>query len=59
MSNVSGIVSGIFTAVLILLFIGLVAWAWSARRRSTYEAAARLPLEEDNGVIPPADRRPS
>jgi cytochrome c oxidase cbb3-type subunit 4 len=43
----SGTISGIVTAVLILLFLGVVGWAWSTRRRATYEAAARLPLEED------------
>ena len=43
----SGTISGIVTAVLILLFLGIVGWAWSGRRRATYEAAARLPLEED------------
>jgi cytochrome c oxidase cbb3-type subunit IV len=47
MSMASGIMSGIVTAVLILLFLGIWAWAWSAKRRPTYEAAERLPLEED------------
>ena len=35
------------TAVLMLAFVGIVLWAWSGRRRAAYEAAARLPLEED------------
>lgn len=43
----SGTVSGIFTAVLILVFVGIWAWAWSGKRRSTFDAASRLPLEED------------
>jgi cytochrome c oxidase cbb3-type subunit 4 len=43
----SGVLSGIFTAILLVAFIGIVAWAWSSRRRSQFEAAAQLPLEED------------
>ena len=39
--------SGILTGILIVLFAGIVAWAWSARRRVAFDATARLPLEED------------
>jgi cytochrome c oxidase cbb3-type subunit IV len=39
--------SGILTGILILLFAGIVAWAWSGRRRAEFDATARLPLEED------------
>ena len=38
---------GIVTAVLLALFVWLVVWAWSKARRPDFEAAARLPLEED------------
>jgi cytochrome c oxidase cbb3-type subunit 4 len=38
---------GILTAVLIVLFLGIVAWAWSRRRRDDFAAAAFLPLLED------------
>jgi cytochrome c oxidase cbb3-type subunit IV len=38
---------GIVTAVLLLLFCWLVAWAWSRSRKADFDAAARLPLEED------------
>jgi cytochrome c oxidase cbb3-type subunit 4 len=38
---------GLITAVLILVFLGIVAWAWSSRRKGDFDAAARLPLEED------------
>jgi cytochrome c oxidase cbb3-type subunit IV len=40
-------ISGIITAVLLLAFIGIVAWAWNSRRREQFAAAARQPLEED------------
>jgi cytochrome c oxidase cbb3-type subunit 4 len=48
----SGLLSGLFTVVLLLAFIGIVFWAWSARRREKFEAAARLPLEEDDQERP-------
>jgi cytochrome c oxidase cbb3-type subunit 4 len=39
-------VSGITTLVLIALFLGGWAWAWSPRRKADFEAAARQPLED-------------
>ena len=42
-----GIVSGVITALLLALFIGGWLWAWSSRRTTTFEAAARLPLQDD------------
>ena len=42
-------VSGIVTALLLLVFVGAWAWAWSPRRRKDFEEAARLPLDEGNG----------
>ncbi len=32
------------TLLSFVIFIGLVAWAWSARRRSSFDEAARLPF---------------
>ncbi len=37
----------IWTAVLFAVFIGIVWWAWSGRRKADFEAAARLPLDDD------------
>ena len=47
MNDFLGTLSGIITAVLILWFAGLVAWAWSKSRVASFDATARLPLEED------------
>ena len=38
---------GIVTGTLLVLFIWLVIWAWSKARRVDFEAAARLPLDEE------------
>jgi cytochrome c oxidase cbb3-type subunit 4 len=41
---------GIVTGTLLVLFLWLVAWAWSKRRVPDFEAAARTPLEDDEPV---------
>lgn len=38
---------GIVTGALLLLFVCLIGWAWSKARRADFDAAARLPLEEE------------
>ena len=38
---------GLFTLVMLVAFAGVVAWAWSRKRRGDFDAAAQLPLEED------------
>lgn len=40
----------LLTAVMFAVFIGIVLWAWSARRRTDFEAAARLPLDDDQAA---------
>lgn len=49
-----GTVRGLITAALIVLFIALIFWAWSGKRRATFERAARMPLEDD---VDEGDRR--
>lgn len=46
----SGTLSGIVTSILLVLFIGVWVWAYSARRRPQFDEAARLPLEDDEGT---------
>ena len=43
-----GTFRGIITGALLVLFTWLIAWAWSKGRRADFEAAARLPLEEED-----------
>jgi cytochrome c oxidase cbb3-type subunit IV len=43
----SGTLSGIVTAILIVLFLGVWMWAYSSRRKEQFSKAARMPLEED------------
>ena len=50
-----GTFRGLFTLVMIVLFVALVVWAYSSKRKPTFDAAARLPLE-DHGGTPPQGR---
>ncbi len=45
----SGVLSGLMAGLLLVLFTLVSAWAYSAHRKPRYEAAARLPLEDDDG----------
>jgi cytochrome c oxidase cbb3-type subunit 4 len=42
-----GLAGGLGTILAMAAFIGVVAWAWSRKRKPDFDAAARLPLEED------------
>ncbi|MFZ9653809.1 MAG: cbb3-type cytochrome c oxidase subunit 3 [Gammaproteobacteria bacterium] len=42
-----GILRGVATLLAMIAFTAVVVWAWSRRRRDTFDAAAKLPLEED------------
>ncbi len=37
----------LITALLFIVFIGIVLWAWSKGKRKDFEEAARLPLDDD------------
>ena len=37
----------LWTIVVLVVFIGIVVWAWSGKRKQAFEEAARIPLDED------------
>ena len=37
----------IWTLALLVIFIAIVFWAWSARRKPDFDRAARTPLDDD------------
>jgi cytochrome c oxidase cbb3-type subunit IV len=49
-----GIVRGLITLILLAAFIALTIWVWSRRNQSAFEAAARLPLDDDMPQHAPA-----
>ena len=42
---------GITTILAMSAFVAVFLWAWSRRRRDSFEAAAQLPLEEDADIV--------
>ena len=47
---------GVITAVLMLLFIALVIWAYGRARHDDFARLARLPLEDDTAPPPRKER---
>jgi cytochrome c oxidase cbb3-type subunit 4 len=42
----------IFTVLAFIAFVGIIWWAYSDRRKQTYDAAAMLPLDDDSQFVP-------
>jgi cytochrome c oxidase cbb3-type subunit 4 len=42
----AGTIRGLITLFLLLAFIGLVAWAYSKRRKKDFDEMAQLPFRE-------------
>ena len=42
-------ISGVISAILLVSFLGITAWAWSSRQRERFGEAERLPLDDDGG----------
>lgn len=49
------LVRGLVLILLIVGFVGIVAWAWSRNRKEEFEEMSMLPLEEDQGTVPEND----
>jgi cytochrome c oxidase cbb3-type subunit 4 len=43
-----GVMRGLLTAAIMILFLGIWAWSWSRKRRADFDAAAQLPLGDDS-----------
>jgi cytochrome c oxidase cbb3-type subunit 4 len=35
-----------------ITFIGIVLWAWSSKRKKSFDEAAHLPFDEDDDITP-------
>jgi len=38
----------IWTIVVLVLFVGIVIWAWSGKRKQRFDEAANIPFTEDD-----------
>lgn len=52
------IIRGLITLLLMIVFLGIVFWAYSRRRRKDFDEAARLPLQDDGKPKHDEERKP-
>lgn len=45
-----GLLHGIWTLLLLLIFVGIVAWVWSSKRKKHFEQAAQIPLQDGDSA---------
>jgi cytochrome c oxidase cbb3-type subunit 4 len=38
----------IWTLVVLVIFVGIVIWAWSGKRKQDFDEAANIPFNEDD-----------
>ena len=43
----TGTLMGVVTAIMMVIFVGVVVWAYVLRKSTDFDQAARLPLQED------------
>ena len=41
------LIQSVWTIVVMVVFIGIVIWAWSGKRKQRFEDAANIPFNED------------
>ena len=44
------LIDSILTVVVMVVFVGIVLWAWSGKRAKSFDEAAHLPFTEDKPV---------
>ena len=40
----------LWTVVVLVVFTGIVIWAWKDSNKERFDAAARIPLDDDDGT---------
>jgi len=50
--NLLVFLQSLWTVLVAIIFLSIVVWAYSSKRHAEFDEAARLPLEDDDSVIP-------
>ena len=48
--DIIALVQSIWTIVVMLVFLIIVVWAYSSKRKSAFDESAHLPLDDDDSV---------
>lgn len=48
MSELQQNISGIMTALLLVIFVGICIWSWGSKRKPGFEEMANLPLDDSD-----------
>ena len=51
-----GLIHSVWMLLLMAVFIAIVFWAWSGRRKKAFDEAARLALEEEEPATGSGDK---
>lgn len=41
----------VWTILVFLIFIAIVIWAWSGKRKQSFDRASRIPLDDDDSGL--------
>jgi len=44
----TSLIQVVWTLVVLVLFVGIVIWAWSGKRKQEFDEAANIPFTEDD-----------
>lgn len=50
-------ISGIYTAIMLVVFLGIVAWAWSKQNKAKFEEMSHMALKDDNQITDPKEKQ--
>jgi cytochrome c oxidase cbb3-type subunit 4 len=46
----TSILQSVWTVIAFVFFVGVVIWAWSSKRKKSFDEAARMALDDDEAV---------
>lgn len=52
------LIFSIWTVIVFFLFIGIVIWAWNGKRKQEFDAAAMIPLDDEDEIITHEEEQP-
>jgi len=48
--DIVALIQSIWTIVVMLVFLSIVVWTYSSKRKSAFDEAAHLPLDDDDSI---------